>query len=210
MTSPNENSKRIKNVVFDVGNVIVRWSPSFIVESTFGAEADHNYYLDNIFKHQLWKELNLGAYTEDEVINAYLRFVDASREEMEVLFHHVKDSQKLIAGTVDLIKLLHAAGYPIYALTDNVHEIVSSLKSRYDFWDYFTGAVVSAEVGMLKPEPPIFKHLLDTHELQAEQTVFIDDHPPNVQGAKTVGIEAIQFIDADQCHEELQALGLIY
>lgn len=210
MSANLKDARRIRNVVFDVGNVIVRWSPSLIVESTFGTDSDHDYYLENIFKHRLWKELNLGTYTEDEVINAYLEFVDASREEMQILFHHVKESQQLISGTVVLIKQLHSAGYPIYALTDNVHEIVKSLKARYDFWDYFNGAVVSAEVGMLKPEPPIFKHLLATHDLEAVETVFIDDHPPNVQGAKTVGLEAILFKNAEQCSDELMELGVEY
>jgi putative hydrolase of the HAD superfamily len=96
----------------------------------------------------------------------------------------------------------------VYALTDNVVEIVEYLKATYEFWPLFDGATVSAELGMLKPQPEIYHALLSQHGLEASDTVFIDDMPCNVEGAKAAGITGIQFNDVFQCERELLALGI--
>ena len=92
--------------------------------------------------------------------------------------------------------------------TDNVVEIVEYLKNTYEFWPLFDGAVVSAELGMLKPQPEIYQALLSENNLKASETVFIDDMPYNVKGAEAVGISGIQFVDAEQCQNALQRLGV--
>ncbi len=96
----------------------------------------------------------------------------------------------------------------VYALTDNVVEIVEYLKNTYQFWTLFDGAAVSAELGLLKPQPEIYQALLSNYGLKASETVFLDDMPYNVEGAKAVGMAAIQFTDAVQCEISLQALGV--
>ena len=80
--------------------------------------------------------------------------------------------------------------------------------STYSFWLRFDGAIVSAEVGMLKPQPEIYHLLLNNNELIASETVFIDDMLYNVEGAKSVGMHAIQFEDIGQCEKDLISLGL--
>lgn len=128
--------------------------------------------------------------------------------ECERLFYYVKQTQILIYGSVELIKRCKSSGYKILALTDNVHEIVSHLKSSYTFWDLFDGAMVSAEVGLLKPQPEIYRSLLSQYDLKASETVFIDDMSYNVKGAEAVGISAIQFVSATQCEKSLKSLGV--
>ncbi|GAL06332.1 HAD superfamily hydrolase [Photobacterium aphoticum] len=122
----------------------------------------------------------------------------------------MKQTQLLIYGTVDLIERIKAAGYGVYALTDNVHDIVAHLKATYTFWPLFDGATVSAEEGVLKPQPEIYHALLSDYHLAAAETVFIDDMLHNVQGAEAVGMAAIQFVNAAQCEAELKALGLVF
>lgn len=195
------------NVVFDVGNVLVRWSPQGIMRRAL-PDRDPEEWARRFFSHPLWLELNRGRYNEREVQAHYVRELDMAPDAVASVFHHVKDSQELVAGTTALLPRLQRAGYPMFALTDNVHEIIAYLRSRYDFWQYFHGVVVSADLDLLKPEPAIYRHLLDTHELQAERTVFIDDMPANVAGAREQGMHAIQFHDAGQCERELAALGL--
>ena len=72
----------------------------------------------------------------------------------------------------------------------------------------FDGAAVSAELGLLKPQTEIYQSLLTQHKLDASETVFIDDMPYNIEGAKAVGITGVQFKNAAQCEDELKALGL--
>ncbi|TVU88654.1 HAD family hydrolase [Vreelandella titanicae] len=200
----------IKNVVFDVGNVIVRWSPQEIIRLTFDRVEPPELLLKSIFQSETWFDLNKGFLTESEAKSQFQDNLNLSELECERLFYYIKQTQLLLFGSVDLLKRVKAAGYGVYALTDNVTEIVEYLQSTYQFWPLFDGATVSAEVGMLKPDPNIYQSLLKHHNLVAAETVFIDDMLYNVQGAESVGISGVQFVNSEQCEQALKALGLIF
>lgn len=199
---------KVRNIVFDVGNVIVRWEPLEIIRLTFVESEDHEQLAKAIFQSQTWVNLNKGLISETEAKTQYQQTLGLSEWECEQLFYYVKQTQRLIVGSIELIQHIKNAGYSVYALTDNVHEIVSYLKSTYSFWPLFDGAIVSADIGMLKPQPEIYHSLLNKFELIASETVFIDDMLYNVEGAKSVGMHAIQFEDIDQCEKDLISLGL--
>ncbi|WP_243974069.1 HAD family hydrolase [Vibrio natriegens] len=201
-------SNTIKNVVFDIGNVVVRWAPLEIVRLTFGNIDSAEEKVKSIFQSDTWLDLNKGIISESEAKLQYQQLLGFSELDCERLFYYVKQTQILIYGSVELIRRVKAAGYRVFALTDNVHEIVSYLKETYAFWNLFEGAAVSAELGLLKPQSEIYQSLLTQYELKASETVFIDDMPYNVAGAKTVGMAAIQFENARQCEADLKSLGL--
>ena len=201
----------IRNIVFDIGNVLVRWDPVLIIERTFGKERTNEKLVRSIFPgNDIWIPLNLGRITAAEAMLSYRETLGFSEDETELLWHNVLDSQSLISETVEMMENLSNAGFRIFALSDNVHEIVRYLKSHYEFWDLFDGAVISAEVGMLKPEEPIFRHLLSRFDLKADETVFMDDVPKNVSGAKALGIRAFQFTTADAAKEKLTQMGISF
>lgn len=201
-------SNTIKNVVFDIGNVVVRWAPLEIVRLTFGNIDSAEEKVKSIFQSDTWLDLNKGTISESEAKLQYQQLLGFSELDCERLFYYVKQTQILIYGSVELIRRVKAAGYRVFALTDNVHEIVSYLKETYVFWNLFEGAAVSAELGLLKPQPEIYQSLLTQYALKASETVFIDDMPYNVEGAETVGMAAIQFENARQCEADLKSLGL--
>ncbi|MCF7483120.1 HAD family phosphatase [Vibrio sp. J1-1] len=201
-------SNTIKNVVFDIGNVVVRWAPLEIVRLTFGNIDSAEEKVKSIFQSDTWLDLNKGIISESEAKLQYQQLLGFSELDCERLFYYVKQTQILIYGSVELIRRVKAAGYRVFALTDNVHEIVSYLKETYAFWNLFEGATVSAELGLLKPQPEIYQSLLTQYALKASETVFIDDMPYNVEGAETVGMAAIQFESAVQCEADLKSLGL--
>jgi len=203
-------SEAIKNVVFDIGNVIVRWAPLEIVRLTFGEVKASENLAKSIFQSETWAALNKGHISESDAKGQYKQSLHLSDLECELLFYYVKQTQLLIFGSVDLLKRVKSAGYNVYALTDNVHEVVTHLKSEYTFWSLFDGAAVSAELGLLKPQAEIYQALLTQYKLEASETVFIDDMPYNVAGAKAVGIAGVQFKNAAQCEGELKALGLSF
>ncbi|MCF7363991.1 HAD family hydrolase [Vibrio diazotrophicus] len=202
------SSVEIKNVVFDIGNVVVRWAPLEIIRLTFGDNNAVEEKAKSIFQSETWFRLNKGQITENDAKAQYKDALGLTELECERLFYYVKQTQILIHGSVDLIKRCKSAGLNVLALTDNVHEIVSHLKNTYTFWDLFDGAIVSADVGLLKPQPEIYQTLLSQYELKASQTVFIDDMPYNVKGAESVGIAAIQFENVSQCGQALRSLGV--
>ncbi|GAB5487018.1 MAG: HAD family phosphatase [Parasphingorhabdus sp.] len=199
----------IRNVVFDIGNVIVKWDPHNIVERTFGADRTNVDFVQSIFPgNNVWLPLNKGEITAEQAMQRYRDQYGFSEAETDMLWQNVLASMDLIPGTIELMDQLQKNGYRLFALSDNVHEIVTYLKSEHDFWPRFKGAVVSAEVALLKPNPQIYRHLLDLYDLNASETVFMDDMPKNVDGAQSVGMAAIQFSTVDQAKRELIDLGL--
>ncbi|WP_087026312.1 HAD family hydrolase [Thaumasiovibrio subtropicus] len=200
--------KEIKNIVFDIGNVFVRWAPAEIVRLAFGSRFDPETTAARWFQSEIWIELNKGRFSEEEAKQRFEQTFDLSRDDVDRLFYYIHESQIAIYGTRDLLNRLKAKDYKVYALTDNVHEIVAFLKSRYLFWPLFDGAIVSAEVNCLKPGAEIFQHLLSQYDLDPAECVFIDDVQANVDGAKSVGMKGIQFTQAHLCEEELLALGV--
>jgi putative hydrolase of the HAD superfamily len=198
----------IRNVVFDLGNVVVRWDPVLISVRTFGEEKASPEFIRSIFGHPLWLQLNRGEISERDAGRAYCDLLGLELTLMDRFFFHVKDSQALVPGTVDLMERLSKAGYRIFALSDNVREIVLYLRQKYDFWRHFEGVVISAELGVLKPDAKIFGHLLNAFALRPQETIFLDDVLRNVDGARATNMHAVQFVDANQAEAELAAFGV--
>jgi putative hydrolase of the HAD superfamily len=204
------SANQVKNVVFDIGNVLVRWSPAEIVRLTFGESENVPTLTRSIFQSKLWLELNQGKFTEEEAKKAYQHQFDFSATEMERLFYYVKHTQILLFGSLALLQRVREAGYRTYALTDNVIEIVEYLQAQYNFWSLFHGAIVSAKVHCTKPGAEIFGHLVSRYHIEPGESVFIDDVLRNIEGAKAVGFSAIHFHHAEQCEQELKELGLVF
>lgn len=198
----------IRNIIFDVGNVLVVWDPEAIERAALGEVAIRQAgYISPIRGHPIWLRLNRGELTFDE---AKARYVEEGWEAHTIdrLFHELLALQHLKDETVALMSELDAAGYRLFAITDNVHEIVAHLKEVYEFWSYFETAAVSAEIGVLKPDPAIYRWLLDTAALDPSECVFFDDVPDNAAGAEAVGMQGRVFTDAAQARKDLRALGV--
>jgi putative hydrolase of the HAD superfamily len=199
----------VKNIVFDVGNVLVKWAPDEITAKAFPGEPSPENLSQRIFKSPIWYDLNLGRLSEVESIKLYNQQLGISIGELEKMMDIVKDSLTPVEGSFELLEEVYRLGIPLYSITDNIKEIVSFLRTKYNFFDKFIGVVVSADIGILKPSEKIYQHLLDQYQLVPGHTVFIDDLFANVEGARRVGMQGIRFSDAAACRDELKRLGVV-
>lgn len=202
---------KIKNIIFDVGNVIVRWSPIHIIESAFPEHQSHQhqFFIEEIFRSEIWIQLNLGQISEEEAKLKFISKIDSlDTKKADDLFDFIKSTQELVPGTIDIIKALHKKGYQLFALTDNVKEIVQHLQNRYDFWQYFIHTTVSANIGLMKPNKEIFDYTMQKNTLKPHETLFIDDHLPNTTAASALGLHTILFSNSTTCLQELALLGI--
>jgi putative hydrolase of the HAD superfamily len=199
---------QIKNIVFDIGNVLVRWDPQSVVEQLFSTEENIGALTQKLFKDVFWYDLNLGKITEQQFMHQVHQTLKIELKKLEQLLQMIKESLTPIAGGFELAKKLYEQSYPLYLLTDNTKEIVHYLKTKYDFWPWFKGMISSAEVGYLKPAPEIYNNLLNTYQLIAGETLFLDDLLKNVEGAQAVGMHALQFTTTEQCIADLRELKI--
>ena len=112
-----------------------------------------------------------------------------------------------IPGTVAILRALHAAGTPLYALTNWSHETFPIAQQRFDFLALFRGIVVSGSEGLVKPDPAIYRLLVERFRLDTARCVYIDDNPTNAAAAGGLGMHAIHFTSPDALVGELRALG---
>ena len=113
-----------------------------------------------------------------------------------------------IEGTVDILGSLQRAGVPLYAITNFASDTFAEAQAMYPFLrTSFLDIVVSAEERLIKPDPAIFEVLLARQKLAAEDCIFIDDSPKNVDGASALGFHALHFTTPDALRRDLMALG---
>jgi putative hydrolase of the HAD superfamily len=200
----------IRNVVFDIGNVLVRWDSLGIVETAFGLSGEDAHARRHALFAQtdIWRALNRGEYTEEEAKRAYVEAGHLADHEADALFAALYESLHLLEDTPPLMERLAAAGYRLFALTDNVREIVAHLEDRHAWWAMFEGVTTSAEIGCLKPDPRIYRHLIESNGLEPGETVFLDDLPGNVEGARAAGMHAFVFTDAARAEADLRSIGV--
>lgn len=198
----------IKNIIFDIGNVILRWDPQSVVAKFFPPPADVVTLTKTLFRSPEWIDLNLGKITEPELIQIYHQKLGLDLALLNTLMQAIKESLVPIPGSFELLDNLCRAGISLYALTDSTKGIVSYLQKRYPFWNKFKGIVISAELGYMKPSATIYQYTLDTYHLKVAETLFIDDYPPNIAGAQQLNIAAIQFTNVSECITHLRGYNI--
>jgi putative hydrolase of the HAD superfamily len=198
----------VRNVIFDLGGVVLDWNPAGIVALIEPVPERQSALRHALFGHADWRMFDRGALTESELIRRLQLRLGSTQAQVEAILDAVRNSLVEKPETLELIRTLQRQGTPLYCLSNMPATIYTHLRQRHSFWDVFSGIVISGEVQMMKPEPEVFMHLLATFGLRAEECVFIDDLPANIESARQVGLHAICFKDAAQCRQELdQILG---
>jgi putative hydrolase of the HAD superfamily len=179
--------------IFDLGGVLVEWQPARIARNFSADPALQQSILEGIFRHPDWVEKDRGSLSVPELEKRFSARTQLAPDEIRRLMVQVRASLQLKADTLAWIRELKASGFPLYCLSNMPSDHEAYLRQRYDFWALFDGIVTSNRVGMVKPEPGIFLHLLQAFGLDPQNCVFIDDGPANIEIAQSLGIHGIHF-----------------
>jgi len=195
----------VRNVVFDFGGVLLRWRPAEIIDSFYADEQLRRRAKELVFEHPDWVEMDRGTLSDTAAAERFAARLGRPEAEMHALLEHVKRSLTLLPETVALVEYLRSRGVPLYGLSNMAASTFAHLRQRYSVWDNFLGIVISAHVKLVKPDARIFEHLCARYALDPSDTVFIDDHLPNVESAARQGFRTIHFSEPGRCREELRA-----
>jgi putative hydrolase of the HAD superfamily len=193
-------------IVFDLGGVVVEWLPERLLEKMVSDASVRARVRQDVLGHDDWLALDRGTLEADEAVRRFAARTNLDRALIAGLFDAVAPSLVPKEDTLALMRELRAAGHPLYYLSNMAHAWFDYIERHRDFWPLFEGGVVSCRVGLLKPEPAIFEHLLAQYGLSASDTIFVDDIAENVAAAAALGISALRFTDAHECARELRAL----
>lgn len=197
------------NVVFDLGGVVFDWAPDALLRREFEDSAVRELIREHILLHQDWVELDRGTIALGDAIDRGAARTGLATDQVADFFAAVPRSLKPKEETIRLIRSVRSAGHRVFVLSNMAHASIDYLEENHAIWDLFDGCVISCRVNKVKPESQIYDHLLEAFDLQASQTIFIDDMAENVAAASVRGIRPIQFSDPVQCRRELQELGCL-
>ena len=197
------------SVVFDLGGVLIDWNPRYLYRKLLPDPAAVESFLAEVCTAEWNLQQDAGRTCAEATAELIRRHPD--RAEL-VAAYYGRWEEMLggpIDGTVAILEELDAAGVPLYALTNWSRETFPIARQRYPFLARFRGIVVSGEERLAKPDPRIYRLLLERHRLDPGACIYIDDHARNVDGARAAGMIAVQFRSPAELRSELAARSLL-
>jgi 2-haloacid dehalogenase len=201
-------SENPTTVVFDVGNVLLRWDPRHLYRKLFDDEAQMEWFLSTVCTGAWNIEQDRGR-DWDEAVALLVR--DYPDHETPIRAFHERWHETVsgvIEENVALLGRLQGAGVPTYCITNFSGPKFVEAKQRFPFLESFDGVIVSGDERLLKPDPEIYRRLLTRYGLEARDCIFIDDSKANVDGARAVAMHAIHFVEPMDLAAELARYGI--
>ncbi len=198
----------VTNVVFDIGNVLIRWNPRRLYSELIPDPALREWFLGHVCSDDWNREQDRGRSFADGIAELVAEHPQWAREirAWDARWHDMVPGA--IDGSVHLLETLRAAGVPTWSITNFSNEKYPEALERFPFLTGFEDTVVSAHERLLKPDPAIYRILVERNGLDPAKCLFIDDIAANVLGARTIGMKAVIFTSPDRLAADLVAHGL--
>lgn len=199
----------IRNIVFDMGQVLLRFDRDYFI-SRLGIEGEDKDLLKReVFLSLEWARMDRGSMTDAEAAESVCKRLPERLHDAAHKLVSMWDRPILpVSGMYELVEELKANGYGIYLLSNASYR-------QHDYWPrveasrFFDGTLISADEKVVKPQPEIYRLLLERFHLKAEECFFVDDVPANIEGAFYCGIPGAVFHgDAKLLRKDLRAAGV--
>lgn len=200
----------IKNIIFDMGQVLVRWSPELVTRRLKLPEQDNALLISEVFGGVEWTAMDRGRMTGEDGLALICRRLPERLHEAarSIVLEWWKGELLPMEGMAELIAELKDMGYNIYLLS-NAASTLNNYFHRLPGAEHFSGRIVSADVKLLKPQHEIYELLYSRFSLRPEECIFIDDSPANIDGAQCTGMDGIVFRgDVERLRRELNEKGV--
>ncbi len=184
----------IKNVVFDCGQVLVHFEPSYMVGVYVSDEKDKALLEEVIFDRLYWDKLDLGTISNEETVSEIKKRLPARLWDVsEKIYYNWINNIPEIEGMRELtIDIKNRHGVKLFLLS-NISKYFAAHACELEILKSFDGLVMSAELGIVKPSYEIFDYLCKTYSLAPNETIFVDDRRDNIEGAEKYGIRGYLF-----------------
>lgn len=198
----------VSTVIFDLGGVLVDWNPDYLYRKLIPDTAARHWFLTEVCNGAWNAQQDRGRDWEAAIAEKTAQFPQHAALIRAYRDRWIETIGGRIEATVAVLDELKARGVPLYALTNWAADTFQEARHIVPL-DRFIGVVVSGEVKMIKPEPEIFRHLLEKFGLQAQDCLFIDDMPYNTATADALGFQTVTFTDATALRQALKQRELL-
>jgi glucose-1-phosphatase len=202
------NGANIHCIFFDVGNVLLRVDHGKFGERLNRLTGLGFERLQQIFSNGIVREYGLGHLSDNEFLAGIGRKLGLpiNSEEFQNAWNCVFDDTLLVP---DYFLQSLARKYPLWAVSNTNPMHFKFVREHFGFLDCFQGWILSCDIGFEKPDPRIFQLAMDRAETAASEILFVDDLEENVEAARSLGIDAIQFSNFTQLKQEFLARRLL-
>lgn len=197
----------LKNVIFDIGNVMMGFDALNYGKTVFKDEVMAKRMQKALNEYNLWDKCDMGDRPVEDIIEEFATTMMVGEEETakKALYDSIHFVQYR-PESVPWVKEVKAAGYKVYYLSNYNRYIMEKRPDALEFIAYTDGGVFSCDVQLLKPHREIYEYLLKKYNLKAEECVFLDDREANIKGAEAVGIQCIVVKTQEQARTDLKKL----
>lgn len=186
----------IKNIVFDLGGVLVDFNPRKTLSKYFD-ESTHDKIMDAVFNHDDWHKMDQGLLSLEQAAQQCCERLDETHhEKVTHMMLNWADEMPVFEDITQVIKNLHENGYKIYLLS-NIPSYFYDFQPKIPALKYFDGFLISSDEKLIKPSPEIYLKLLEKFSLKAEECFFIDDMQRNVDAAIEQGFDGYVMTSRD-------------
>ncbi|MCQ4034533.1 HAD family hydrolase [Kaistella montana] len=206
-----QQNSAIKNIIFDFGGVLMDWNPRYFFKDYFNDDEKMEFFLKNIADDEWNAEQDRGRSLAEGTEILVTKFPDWETEIRAYYDNWTTMLKSDIPENVAVLKQLKHSEYELFGLTNWSAETFPYALSNYDFFEIFEEKiVVSGEEKLIKPDPKIWHVLLEKYQLNAEESVFIDDNPKNIEIAKNIDFITVHINDGTDLAKELRDLKLVF
>jgi 2-haloacid dehalogenase/putative hydrolase of the HAD superfamily len=198
-----------KAVIWDIGNVMVRWDPRTLYSKVFPDLAERERFLTSVCTMDWHIAHDLGVTFAENRGPLLARFPDYAEQ-----IHAWEDRWwEMFSGPIPeteaAIEALHARGVPQYGLSNMSHEVLDGIRTMSPAFARLGDIVISAETAIMKPDPRIFRQACDRFGLAPAEALFVDDSATNIAGAAALGFHTHHFTDPAALRPALEAAELL-
>lgn len=189
----------IKNIIFDMGNVLLRYDPAYIAENIFKDKNKSKEICKIISCSKQWRMLDEGKITDEQAILQLTKKYSNYKEE---ICNYMQNWINFLPGfdeTHEIVKTLRDKGYNLHLLSNASVRFYDYYK-RYPVFNLFDSINISAELKVAKPDTKIYEIILEKYNLCPCESLFIDDSKDNINSAKELGFNTYLFSNAKQLH----------
>lgn len=203
------SSSPIKNIIFDFGGVVMDWNPRYFFKDYFKDDEKMEFFLKNIAVDEWNAEQDRGRTLAEGTEIQVAKFPEWEKEIRAYYDNWSIMLRSEIPKNVEVLRKLAKTQYQLFGLTNWSHETFPYALENYDFFELFDGKiVVSGQEKLIKPNPEIWKVLLDRYAIKAEESVFIDDNFKNIEVAKSLGFYTVHINENTNLEDNLKKLGI--
>ena len=192
-----------KNVIFDLGRVLIDWNPNGYLNKYVKDQEKIDAMFKEIFGSQEWQDLDRGTIKETEAIRRFKERCPNCHKEIDNLFENIIELIPPLEKNIGLFEEV-ASKYNTYILSNFGERTFALVFEKYPWFKLFDGKIVSAHVKLLKPEKEIYEALISKYSLNPDECIFIDDTHANIIASEKMGIKGVHYTGEQELREMLK------